>query len=143
MPFEPGLAIVNRSRATTLADHVEVATSFWARARGLIGRESLPDGFALIIRPCGAIHMLMVRVPLDVLHIDKRNRVVKILSIKPWRLGPVVPQSRWVIELPVGTALRTATRVGDVVDVIPAAATIATQTAPGHIPPRDATRRVP
>ena len=123
MPFEPGLAIVNQSRDTTLADHVEVATSFWARATGLIGRKSLPDSFALIIRPCGAIHMLMVQLPLDVLHIDKRNHVVKILSIKPWRLGPFVPQSRWVIELPAGTALRTATQVGDVVAIIPTAAT--------------------
>jgi len=123
MPFEPGLAIVNQSRDTTLADHVEVATSFWARAKGLIGRKSLPDSFALIIRPCGAIHMLMVQLPLDVVHIDKRNHVVKILSIKPWRLGPFVPQSRWVIELPAGTALRTATQVGDVVAIIPTAAT--------------------
>ncbi len=123
MPFEPGLAIVNQSRDTTLAAHVEVATSFWARAKGLIGRKSLPDGFALIIRPCGAIHMLMVQLPLDVVHIDKRNHVVKILhSIRPWRLGPFVPKSSWVIELPAGTALRTMTQVGDVVAVIPAAA---------------------
>jgi len=63
--------------------------------------------------------MLMVQLPLDVVHIDKRNHVVKILhSIRPWRLGPFVPKSSWVIELPAGTALRTMTQVGDVVAVI-------------------------
>jgi uncharacterized membrane protein (UPF0127 family) len=44
--------------------------------------------------------------------------VVKILrGIKPWRPGPFVPKSRWVVELPAGTAQQTGTQVGDVIEV--------------------------
>ena len=32
------MPIVNRSRGTTIAEHVEIATSFWRRGKGLIGR---------------------------------------------------------------------------------------------------------
>ena len=112
------MTIVNRSRGTTIADHVEIAASFWSRGKGLIGRRSLPPGYGLVIRPCGSIHMFFMSMPLDVLHLDKGGRVVKILhGIKPWRLGPFVPKSRWVVELPAGTAQRTGTQVGDVIVV--------------------------
>jgi uncharacterized protein len=112
------MTIVNWSRGTTIADHVEIAASFWRRGKGLIGRRSLPRGYGLVIRPCGSIHMFFMSMPLDVLHLDKDGRVVKILhGIKPWRLGPFVPKSRWVVELPAGTAQRTGTQVGDVIVV--------------------------
>ena len=39
------MRLINRSRGTTIADHVEVATSIWARGKGLIGRKSLPEGY--------------------------------------------------------------------------------------------------
>jgi uncharacterized membrane protein (UPF0127 family) len=112
------MTIVNHSRGTAIADHVEIAASFWSRGKGLIGRRSLPPGYGLVIRPCGSIHMFFMSMPLDVLHLDKDGRVVKILhGIKPWRLGPFVPKSRWVVELPAGTAQRTGTQVGDVIEV--------------------------
>ncbi|MBI2761112.1 MAG: DUF192 domain-containing protein [Chloroflexi bacterium] len=119
MAGRPGLRIVNRSRGVVIADQVEVAMSVWARARGLIGRRSLPIGFGLVIKPCGAIHMWFMAIPLDVAHVDRTGRIVKILhGIKPWRVGPLVPRSRWVIELPAGTAQATGTQVGDVIDVV-------------------------
>lgn len=83
-----------------------------------MGRRSLPEDFGLIIRPCGSIHMFFMVVPIDVLHLDKAGRVVRILSsIKPWRLGPLVRGSKWVVELPAGTAERTGTMKGDTIEV--------------------------
>lgn len=127
MSIEPGLTIVNRSRDITIADQVEIAASFWARGKGLIGRKSLPDGFALVIQPCGSIHMCLMSLPIDVLHIDKQGRIVKILhAIKPWRLGPIVMQSKWVVELPAHTAAATSTQVGDLVEIVRAAPAVDT-----------------
>ena len=112
------MRIVNHSRGRVVADQVEIAASFWSRGKGLIGRKSLPQGYGLVLRPCGSIHMFFMSIPLDVLHLDKDGRVVKILhGIKPWRAGPLVPKSRWVVELPAGTAQRTGTEVGDVIVV--------------------------
>jgi len=112
------VTIVNTTRGTTIADTVDVADSFWSRGKGLIGRKSLPEGYGLIIRPCGSIHMFFMSIPLDVLHLDKEGRVVRVLAgIKPWRLGPVVLRGKWVVELPAGTAARTGTTVGDIVAI--------------------------
>ena len=110
------MKIVNESRGATVAADVEIAASFWTRGKGLIGRKSLPEGYGLVIRPCGSIHMFFMSIPLDVLHMDKAGHVVKILhEIKPWRLGPIVLKGKWVVELPAGTAQRTGTQVGDVI----------------------------
>jgi uncharacterized membrane protein (UPF0127 family) len=111
-----GTRLLNRTRDVVIADRVEIASSFWARGKGLIGRRNLPDGYALVIRPCGSIHMFFMSIPLDVVHLDKQGRVLRILhGIKPWRLGPIVPHGKWVIELPAGTAQVTGTHEGDVV----------------------------
>lgn len=113
------LAILNQTRGATVADRVEIAASFWSRGKGLIGRRSLPDGFGLVIRPCGSIHMFFMSIPLDVLHLDKHGRVVKILDgIKPWRPGPIVPRSKWVVELPAGAVARSGTQVGDMIELV-------------------------
>ncbi len=118
MPSKLGLRVVNLSRDVVIADHVEVAMSFWGRGKGLIGRRSLPDGFGLVIKPCGSIHMFFMSIELDVAHVDRDGRIVKILhGIKPWRLGPIVLRSKWVIELPAGTAQVTGMQVGDVIEL--------------------------
>lgn len=110
--------IVNRTRGVVIADQVEIAASFWTRARGVIGRGSLPQGFALVIWPCRAIHMAFVAMPLDVVHVDRDGCVVRILHrIRPWRIGPIVWKSAWAIELPAGTAANTGTQVGDSVEL--------------------------
>jgi uncharacterized membrane protein (UPF0127 family) len=119
MPVRIGASIVNRTSGMVIADQVEVATSFWARGKGLIGRRGLPRGYALAIKPCNGIHMFFMAIPLDVVHVDREGRVVRILhSIKPWRPGPVVLKSAWVVELPAGTALATGTVVGDRVELV-------------------------
>ncbi len=118
MSLKPRLRIVNTTRDAVIADHVEVASSFWARGKGLIGRRELPDGFGLVIKPCGSIHMFFMSIPLDVAHADRNGRVVKILhEIKPWRAGPIVPRGKWVVELPAGAARATGLQVGDVIEL--------------------------
>lgn len=119
MSVTPHLSIVNQSRGATLASTVEIAESFWSRGKGLIGRRNLPDDFGLVIRPCGSIHMFFMSIPLDVLHLDKHGRVVRILAgIKPWRPGPIVPRGKWVVELPAGTVARDGTQLGDIIALV-------------------------
>ncbi len=65
----------------------EVARSFWARLKGLIGRQSLPPGRGLLILKCNAIHTFFMRFPIDATFYDREDRVVKtVRNIRPWRL---------------------------------------------------------
>ena len=104
--------VVNRTRDEVLADRAELADSYWSRFWGLMGRRELPAGGGLVLQPGGGIHMWFMRMPLDVLHIDKHDHVTHVLrGIKPWRFGPLFVGAKRAIELPVGAA--TTTQVGD------------------------------
>ena len=65
----------------------EVARSFGARVRGLIGRRGLAPGEGLLILKCNAIHTLFMRFSIDATFLDAQNRVVRVVrDIRPWRL---------------------------------------------------------
>jgi uncharacterized protein len=110
--------VINRTRGEILAERAELATSYWARFWGLMGRRDLPMGAGLVLRPGGGIHMWFMRIALDVVHVDKHDRVTHVLrGIKPWRFGPLFVGGKLAIELPVGAAERT--QVGDEIDLEP------------------------
>ncbi len=104
--------VINNTRNEVLAERAELATSYWSRFWGLMGRRELPAGCGLVLQPGGGIHMWFMRIPLDVLHVDKNDRVTHVLrGIKPWRFGPLLVGGKRAIELPVGAAEET--QVGD------------------------------
>ncbi len=112
--------VVNQTRGSLLAEQAELADNYWTRFVGLMGRRELPGGSGLVLKPGGGIHMWFMRIPLDVVHVDKRDRVTHVLrGIKPWRFGPLFVGGKLAIELPVGTARDT--QVGDEVSIEDAA----------------------
>lgn len=112
------LRVVNRSRDAVLAGCAEVAASSWRRMRGLLGRPALAAGQGLLIAPCQGVHTVGMGYPIDVVHLDRDGVVRKVLhAVRPWRLGPLVWRSRYVLELPAGAAAGTV--VGDRLALIP------------------------
>src|SRR5438552_3681205 len=106
--------IHNDTRQQTLADRAVRAESFRSRFRGLLGRSSLEPGEGMVFEPCNSVHMIGMRFAIDVLHLDRSGKVVRIVpSLRPNRLGPLVWRSHVVVELPAGTAHATDTHVGD------------------------------
>src|SRR5512147_2861646 len=90
---------------------IEVADSWLARLRGLIGRPSLAPATGLYLPGTNGIHMLFMRFPIDCLFLgphrsDGTQQVVAIRRrVMPWR-GVVwwVRGARGVIEVPAGSA---------------------------------------
>ncbi len=109
------LTVVNETRGVILGHRVHEAASFWARARGLLGRRSLGEGEGLLLYPCWAIHSYGMRFEFDALYLDRGYRVVHIIDrMPPNRRGPSMRKRAFaVLELPAGTAAATKTRVGD------------------------------
>ncbi len=112
----------NTSRATTLADRLEVGASLWARFMGLMGRASLPAGDGLWLPGANGIHMMFMRFPIDAVFVarpdpDGGRRVVSIhRRLRAWSgLVPFVRGAHGVIELPVGAIDASGTVAGDVV----------------------------
>jgi uncharacterized protein len=107
--------IVNETRSSVVCERARVARTMFARGRGLMFAAELPADSGLVIDPCNSIHMFFMRFSLDVLYVDRDDRVVRVQrGIKPWRIGPLITRGgRYVIELPAGSIDRSGTEVGD------------------------------
>lgn len=94
---------------------VEVFTahSLLSRARGLIRKPPLPRFVALHLKPCWCIHTAWMQRPIDVVFLDGRHAVIKVVDrLHPWRLSAHRSASS-VLELNAGEAGRLRFRSGD------------------------------
>src|ERR1700680_1594315 len=80
------LRISTLTRQSVLAHAVEVADYGAKRRKGLLGRQELPAGEGLWIRPCEAVHTFGMQFPIDLVYLDRNLRVKKVRSdVRPWR----------------------------------------------------------
>ena len=92
---------------------LEIADSFFARLKGLMGRKKLPQGQGLLILPCNSIHMLFMRFAIDAVYVDKNFVVKKIVkNLRPWLGMSVCLGAHAVIELNAGAADNLGLEVG-------------------------------
>lgn len=110
--------LVNLDNGRTLADNLRIASSFWSRFIGLMGRSCLTAGEGILLMVCPSIHTFFMRFPIDVAYLDCDMRVVAIREgVKPWRMLPGVPSGAHTLELPEGTLRATATSIGQKLEV--------------------------
>ena len=112
------MTVTNLTRNTVLCSHAQLADSFVARARGLLGRKALTAGQGLVITRCNSIHMFFMKVPIDAVFVDRQGKVVGLVeNILPNRLSPIFWSAERDIEIPPGSINTTATALGDVVEI--------------------------
>lgn len=112
------MKIQNTTRGTDVADRAVPANNPWKRLVGLLNRSHLDPGEGLVLMPGGGIHMFGMRMAIDVIFVDRDGVVLKIAAnVKPWRVVLAPRHSRYTIELPVGAIERSATVVGDVLEL--------------------------
>jgi uncharacterized protein len=120
---EVRLQVTNLTRQTVLATSLEVANSGSRRSKGLLGRARLAPGEGLWILPCEAVHTFFMQFPIDLVYLDRKNRIRKIRNaVPPWRLSACL-SAHSVLELVPGTILNTQTQPGDLVEFAPSALT--------------------
>jgi len=108
------MAIINISKNCILAEKVLRADTCFKRLKGLLGRSRLGENEALVIIPGNSIHTFFMRFPIDVLFVNKNNKIIKIATfLRPFRISPVYFHSSYVVELPAGKVQSTNTSPGD------------------------------
>lgn len=108
-----GLTLSVRSADKPLATAVELAVDSASRNRGLLGREAMPEGAALIIAPSSAVHTFGMRFPIDIVFVARDGRVLKIRHAVQARRIAVSLRAFAVVELAAGAAARAAVTAGD------------------------------
>jgi uncharacterized membrane protein (UPF0127 family) len=112
-------------RRRVLASEGETADSVLTQVKGLMGRSTVPDNYALVFRDVSdpvaraverlpapldgladdeyqAVHMLFVRTPLDVLWV-KDEEVVQVRTLQPW-VGTEGARADTLVEMAAGAA---------------------------------------
>ena len=111
--------IQNSTRSAAVAHQAEVARGMLRRGLGLMGRRGWASSDGLVLQGCNSIHTFFMRMPIDVVYLDKANKVLRADgAVKPWRVGPIVWKAKTVVELPAGTIERTGTKAGDLLQVV-------------------------
>jgi uncharacterized membrane protein (UPF0127 family) len=108
-----GLRLLNERTGLAVATTLEGAFDSATRKRGLLGRDSLPSGHALIIAPTNMVHTFFMRFPIDILIATRDGRVVKARPNVPARR---VVGALWgfaVIEMAARELERSGTVSGD------------------------------
>jgi uncharacterized protein len=111
------LALTNTRHDRVVAQMLLTAFDSKSRRKGLLGRDFLPEGSALIIAPCQAIHTFSMRFAIDVAFVAKGGLVIKVRQAVPPRRIALALRAFAVIELPAGALEASDTRQGDTLQV--------------------------
>ncbi len=100
------MRIVNTTANVPVADLAKDASNWWSRFRGLMLASPLDDGEGLRIEPCGSIHMMFMRFPIDAVFYNEDGTVTKVSrNVRPWTGFAFGGRgAKGVLELPVGAA---------------------------------------
>jgi uncharacterized protein len=107
----PQVALAN-GEGTVVCEHCFLAETMFTRLRGLLGRSGLSSGEGMLLRPAASVHTAFMRFTIDVVFLDREDRVLKVAAdLRPWKAA-ACRGARTVLELPGGEAARQGLRPG-------------------------------
>ncbi|MFD6417130.1 DUF192 domain-containing protein [Streptomyces sp. NPDC060194] len=89
---------------------LEIAASFRARTRGLLGRDGVEG--AILLTPAASVHTFRMRFAIDVAYLDRELTVLAVHTLPPGRLGAPRLRARHVLESAAGTMAGWGVRPG-------------------------------
>ena len=105
------MKIINQNRHTTIADTVIIPETLLDQSLGLL-KYKIPT--AMLLRTRFGIHTFGMRYPIDVLILDKQNRVVALKeNLQPNHIYLWNFKYGTVLELPEGTIKKMETKLND------------------------------
>lgn len=106
----------NITKKNIIAENGNITSNFYDRFKGLLGKKEIKNDEALIIKPCNSIHMFFMKFSIDVIFIDKNDRVCEMIkNIKPWKVSKIIKEAKYVIELKSGKIEEHNIEIGDLI----------------------------
>jgi hypothetical protein len=111
-------ALHNVRSKRLVATRIETAFDSPTRRRGLLGRDSLGEGAALILAPCNSIHTFFMRFAIDVAFVARDGAVIATCTALPARRLRISLRAFAVVELAAGALVLADTRIGDALRLV-------------------------
>ena len=97
----------------TVGKNILLADSFFSRLRGLMFKKNMNDMDGLLITKCNSIHTFFMNFAIDLIFLDRQNKIVKIIrNVGPWRLTRFYFSASKVLEM-MGGSLPLEIKEGD------------------------------
>lgn len=110
--------VENLTKGVTVATRALLAGDSKTRREGLLKRTGLDEGEGLLISPCEAIHTFGMKFAIDVVFLDKKRRVRKVLHAMPRSRIGFCLTADIALELTAGVAKATGTEAGDMLELV-------------------------
>jgi len=94
---------------------LEVADGFGARLRGLLGRDGI-DG-VLLLKPARSVHTIGMRFPIDVAFCSSDFVVLRVVTMKRYRLGRPCLKAACALEAEAGAFVHMELHPGDQLEI--------------------------
>jgi uncharacterized membrane protein (UPF0127 family) len=95
-------------------DNCKVATSFFTRFMGLMGKKEMGKDETIIFPRCNSIHTFFMRMPIDVVFVSHNGRIVRIYhDLNPWKMLAPVKGAKHAVEMAAGCSAEKALSEGD------------------------------
>lgn len=108
------VSVRNSTGGPLIGDRVQVASTSGTRMVGLLGKQGMDAGEGLWIKPSSGVHTFGMKFTIDVVGLDKNNKVIKLWKqLVPWRVTSVHWSMKSVLELPAGRIDECQIQVGD------------------------------
>jgi uncharacterized membrane protein (UPF0127 family) len=112
------MKVIHTDSGKVLGEQVKLADGMLARMKGLMFIDKMEGFDGLILDPCNSIHNFFVRFPIDVIFMDRKNKVVKVIKeFRPWAISRIYFSASKTLELPAGT-IDFEIKKGDQLEVI-------------------------
>ncbi|WP_162920104.1 DUF192 domain-containing protein [Paenisporosarcina cavernae] len=103
-----------------IAKNVKKAYSFPKRLRGLLFTKSLDPHSGIHIKPCRSVHTYFMKYPIDIVYLDKQNRIVGLEHfVSPGKRGLHFESAYSVLELAAGRIEELGLQEGQPINIKP------------------------
>lgn len=110
--------VILKDSKKMVSSEVRIADNFFSRLKGLMFAEKIEGYGGLLITRCNSIHTCFMKFNIDVVFLDKNQKVVKVIrELRPWRMTPMYFSASQVLELQGGT-LSPEIQEGDSFEVV-------------------------
>ncbi len=97
-----------------LFEQCKIATNFFNRFMGLMGKTRLSHTEAIVFPKCNSIHTFFMLMPIDVLFVSGEGRVEEIKTeLTPWKMVMPVKNAKHTVEMQANLAEKLGLKVGD------------------------------
>ena len=111
---EKQIVITNTTKNLTVCSSGMLADTSLLRLFGLLGKKGLDADAGLLIKPSSGVHTFGMAFPIDIVSLDKHNRVLGTWeSIGPWKVRGVSFKTASVLELASGKIRECGIAIGD------------------------------